>query len=158
MVCRTACSWCAQCAQNEKCAHVYIFVVICSHLNCLLLIHTFMCTLLTKKSLHVSANCPISPPLLAIQAARGHPNQSLPFRLNGWNQLVVFPVRRWQTEACNPIRVEVVDEVAKSICPRPTHCAAREIRVDAKQVYTDAQGLYILLRYDFRPRLDCASF
>jgi hypothetical protein len=37
-----------------------------------------MCTLFTKKSQHVSANCPISPPLLAIQAARGHPNQSLP--------------------------------------------------------------------------------
>jgi hypothetical protein len=32
-------------------------------------------------------------------------------RLNGWNQLVVFPVGRWQTEACNPIGVEVVHEV-----------------------------------------------
>ena len=63
MVC-TACTWCAQCAQcaqNKKCAHVYIFVVMCAHLLCYQQIHTFMCTLFTKKAQHVAANKPLRP-------------------------------------------------------------------------------------------------
>ena len=74
MVC-TACCWCAQCAQNKKCAHIYKVIVICAHYHFLHQIHPFMCTLFTQKSQNVSANCPISPSLLAIQAATGPSSQ-----------------------------------------------------------------------------------